>query len=52
LKERNYGDTVGEKISYDNAFSKLWQLFGFALAEKNRIAKEFATEPAPDEAAA
>lgn len=31
----NYDKEIGERISYDNAFAKLWPLFGFLLAEKN-----------------
>lgn len=29
----NYNQEIGEKIAYDNAFAKLWPLFGFLLAE-------------------
>lgn len=29
----NYNQEIGEKIAYDNAFNKLWPLFGFLLAE-------------------
>lgn len=31
----NYNKEIGEKIAYDNAFQKLWSLFGFLLAESN-----------------
>lgn len=34
----NYNQEIGERIAYDNAFSKLWPLFGFLLAEKNKNA--------------
>jgi hypothetical protein len=30
----NYRQDIGEKIAYDNAFEKLWPLFGFALKEE------------------
>lgn len=30
----NYRREVGEQIAYNNAFEKLWPLFGFLLAEK------------------
>ena len=30
----NYRQDIGEKIAHDNAFDKLWPLFGFLLAEK------------------
>lgn len=30
---KNYNQKIGERISYDNAFQKLWTLFGFLLAE-------------------
>ncbi len=30
----NYRQEIGEKLSYDQAFNKLWPLFGFLLAEK------------------
>jgi len=31
----NYNQEIGERIAYDDAFKKLWPLFGFILAEKN-----------------
>ena len=31
----NYNEEIGKKIAYDNAFQKLWYLFGFQLAESN-----------------
>lgn len=34
----NYNQEIGEKIAYDNAFNKLWALFGFQLAESNLAA--------------
>lgn len=36
----NYKQEIGEKIAYDNAFRRLWSLFGFLLAEKNKLVKE------------
>ncbi len=33
----NYNQEIGEKIAYDNAFHQLWPLFGFFLAESNKI---------------
>lgn len=33
----NYNQQIGEKIAYDNAFKQLWPLFGFLLAEKNKL---------------
>ena len=35
----NYDKEIGEKIAYENAFGKLWALFGFLLAEDNFHAK-------------
>lgn len=35
VNPENYNQEIGEKISYDNAFQKLWSLFGFLLAESN-----------------
>lgn len=35
----NYRQDIGEKIAYDNAFEKLWLLFGFALAERRHAAQ-------------
>lgn len=35
----NYNQQIGEKIAFDNAFRQLWPLFGFMLAEKNRLLK-------------
>lgn len=33
----NYNQEIGEKIAYDNAYRKLWPLFGFLLAERNLL---------------
>lgn len=33
----NYNQEIGEKVAYDQAFTKLWPLFGFLLAEKNHL---------------
>lgn len=30
----NFDEEVGQRIAYDNAFQKLWPLFGFLLAEQ------------------
>lgn len=32
----NYNQEIGENVAYQNAFSKLWQLEGYAL--KNKLA--------------
>src|SRR3954452_17408511 len=37
VNPENYNQQIGEKIAYDNAFRQLWPLFGFLLAEKNRL---------------
>lgn len=39
VKKENYDQQIGERISYDNAFQKLWQLFGFILAENGTLKK-------------
>lgn len=39
VNPENYNQQIGEKIAYDNAFRQLWPLFGFLLAEKNRLQK-------------
>lgn len=31
---KNYNKEMGEKIAHDNAFNKLWPLFGFLLTER------------------
>lgn len=36
VNPENYDQEIGEKIAQDNAFNKLWGLFGFLLAEKQR----------------
>lgn len=37
----NYNKSMGEKIAYDNAFDKMWPVYGFILrqhlAETNRL---------------
>lgn len=35
VNPENYNQEIGERIAYDNAFDKLWVLFGFLLAEQN-----------------
>lgn len=42
VNPENYNQEIGEKIAYDNAFRQLWPLFGFLLAESNRLAKKAA----------
>ena len=34
----NFNEEIGRKIAYDNAFAKLWPMFGFLLAEKRHQA--------------
>ena len=33
VDKRNFNLAIGEKLAYDDAFRKLWPLFGFLLAE-------------------
>jgi hypothetical protein len=42
VNPENYNQEIGEKIAYDRAFAQLWPLFGFMLAEKNRLLKKAA----------
>lgn len=37
VKTKNYDKSIGERIAYDDAFKKLWSLFGFLLAEKGTL---------------
>jgi hypothetical protein len=37
VNPENYNQEIGEKIAFDNAFRQLWPLFGFMLAEKNKV---------------
>ncbi|MFO0390181.1 MAG: Gp49 family protein [Alphaproteobacteria bacterium] len=37
VNPENYNQQIGEKIAFDNAFRQLWPLFGFMLAEKNKL---------------
>lgn len=39
VKKENYNKEIGEKISYDQAFNKLWAFFGFLLAENGTLVK-------------
>lgn len=41
----NYDQGIGEKVSYDKAFAKLWPLFGFMLAEHQYFAPEAKNVP-------
>lgn len=38
-KPENYKKELGEKISYDNAFNKLYGFFGFLLVENGTLVK-------------
>lgn len=33
----NFNPDLGQKFAYDDAFRKLWPLFGFLLAEKRHL---------------
>jgi len=37
VKPENYNQEIGERIAFDNAFNKLWPLFGFLLAENKTL---------------
>lgn len=39
VKAENYDQEVGETIAYNNAFAKLYGLFGFLLAETGTLKK-------------
>lgn len=39
VDKENYREAVGKKIAYDDAFKKLWPLFGFLLAEHQAFKK-------------
>jgi hypothetical protein len=39
VNPENYNQEIGERIAYDNAFDKLWALFGFLLADKNKLSR-------------
>ena len=34
VDEANYNQSIGEKIAYDNAFEKLWDLEGYLLKQR------------------
>ena len=36
----NYNKEIGERVAHDQAFNKLWPLFGFLLAEQNFTAPQ------------
>lgn len=50
----NYNKKIGEKLSADNAFDKLWPLYGFLLAEDNlrKVAPDDPTSPSTVSSAA
>lgn len=33
VNDENYDQEVGERIAYDNAFDKLWSLYGFLMTQ-------------------
>jgi len=37
VNAENYKQEIGERIAYDNAFQRLWQLYGFLLAQKQYL---------------
>ncbi len=47
VNPENFNLEIGQKISYDNAFQKLWPLFGFLLAEKNHQPKSLTAKDHP-----
>jgi hypothetical protein len=44
----NFDKDLGEHYSYEDAFKKLWPLFGFALAERLHAARASVPQPADD----
>lgn len=46
VNPENYNKEIDEKISHDNAYGKLWSLFGFLLAEKNKLGSDSNAENA------
>lgn len=46
VNPENYNQQIGERIAYDNAFAKLWPLYGFLLAEANYRGKDPVSEAA------
>lgn len=42
----NYNAEIGQRVSYDDAFRKLWPLYGFLLAEYNYLNRDQAQESA------
>ena len=42
VNPENYNRELGQSIAYNNAFAKLWPLFGFLLAEGNYRAQQAA----------
>lgn len=40
VNPENYNQQIGERIAYDNAFARLWPLYGFLLAEDNMRAQK------------
>lgn len=34
VDEKQFNEEIGQKIAYDNAFEKLWQLYGFWLKQE------------------
>lgn len=41
----NFNQTIGESIAYEEAFDKLWQLEGYALAERMMAERDRASIP-------
>lgn len=33
----NWRDEIGQKVSYDNSFSKIWQLEGYRMLSENKV---------------
>lgn len=40
VSSENFDPDIGKRIAYDNAFNKLWPLFGFLLAEATHQGKD------------
>lgn len=46
----NYNEEIGQRYAYDDAFKKLWPVFGFWLAETQFVGAGTAVAAAPAEA--
>ncbi len=51
VNPENFDEAIGQRISYDNAYDKLWPLLGFALADAQYLNRLYEAQKGQSDAA-